>query len=301
MSVNESREQTEAIHAIQREAQTLEGMLLNHSKQAVIRKHQNAQRLLKSIKIINPFANQLTFVSTQTRTRRDHAKYLQLINAVTFLHQYQRESKTVQHQGEWLEYIEVTEQDIAIANELAHAMLGRSLDELPPQTRLLLESIHSLVKVACLREKLNPSAYRFTRKDIRFSSGWSDGQLKIHCKRLEEMEYLLVHKGGRGLSIQYELLYSGQPGHANQLHGLIDTQKLGPKATIPASLREKLGLKTQKAAPSQGQVRPKSGESQPPKNGQKPENANLQPLLVSESLKNTYIEKSTVSAMRLNA
>ncbi len=272
LTVNESREQTEAIHAIQREAQTLEGMLLNHSKQSLIRKHQNAQRLLKPIKVVNPFAHQLTFLSDKTRTRRDHMKYLQLINAVTFLHQYQREVKTIQHdgqgwssvagagcagatQGEWLEYIEVTVDDIAIANELAHAILGRSLDELPPQTRRLLELTYDMVQMACRVEKLDQSAYRFSRRDIRQFTGWSDGQLKIHCKRLEEMEYLLVHKGRRGQSIQYELLYSGQlTDDENQLYGLIDTRQLGSKANIPASLTKKSGQKSKKSAPSQCQV-----------------------------------------------
>ena len=44
-----------------------------------------------------------------------------------------------EHRGEAIEYIEVTREDIAIANRLAHEVLGRSLDELPPQTRRLLE------------------------------------------------------------------------------------------------------------------------------------------------------------------
>ena len=47
--------------------------------------------------------------------------------------------------GRCFEYIEVTLDDIAIANRLAHEVLGRSLDELPPQTRRLLELIDALV------------------------------------------------------------------------------------------------------------------------------------------------------------
>ncbi len=317
LTVNESREQTEAIHSIQREAQTLEGMLLNHSKQGLIRKHRNAQRLLKPIKVVNPFAHQLTFLSDKTRTRRDHMKYLQLINAVTFLHQYQREVKTIKHdgqgwssvagagcagatQGEWLEYIEATVDDIAIANELAHAILGRSLDELPPQTRRLLELTYDMVHSACRAEKLDQSAYRFSRRDIRQFTGWSDGQLKIHCKRLEEMEYLLVHKGRRGQSIQYELLYSGQlTDDENQLYGLIDTRQLGSKANIPASLTKKSGQKSKKSAPSQCQVRPKSGGGQASINAQNTINTVLNSVLDETGLKNTYREK--INPQSLNA
>ena len=44
------------------------------------------------------------------------------------------------------EYVEVTLEDIALANQLAPEVLGRSLDELPPQTRALLGHIRELMK-----------------------------------------------------------------------------------------------------------------------------------------------------------
>lgn len=83
----------------------------------------------------NPFADQLTFQSDKTRMRRDHEKYLTLIDTIALLHQHQREVKTVRHAGTDLAYIEVTLADIECANRLVHEVLGRSLDELPPVTR----------------------------------------------------------------------------------------------------------------------------------------------------------------------
>ena len=44
-----------------------------------------------------------------------------------------------------MDYIEVTPADLAQANALAHEVLGRSLDELPPQTRKLLVLVRELV------------------------------------------------------------------------------------------------------------------------------------------------------------
>ncbi|HAZ3739556.1 TPA: toprim domain-containing protein, partial [Escherichia coli] len=79
LTVNESREQTEAIHAAQRYAQTLEGLLASNEKSYITQLHQNAQRLLRPLNVVNPFASQLTFMSDKTRTRRDHMKYLTLI------------------------------------------------------------------------------------------------------------------------------------------------------------------------------------------------------------------------------
>jgi len=136
LTVNESREQTRAIHARQRAKQTLAGLLASTEREALIELHRNAQRLLKAVHVVNPYADQLSFGDHQTRTRRDHAKYLGLIQAIALLHQHQREVKTVAHRGQVLAYIEVTRGDIALANSVAHEVFGRTLDELPPQTML---------------------------------------------------------------------------------------------------------------------------------------------------------------------
>ena len=142
LTVNESREQTKAIHARQRAKQTLQGLLAANDKTVITECHQNAQRLLKPVLVVNPYADQLTFLDDQTRTRRDHMKYLTLIRAIALLHQHQREVKTVEHRGQHLAYIEATKADIALANSIAHEVLGRTLDELPPQTRRLLILLH---------------------------------------------------------------------------------------------------------------------------------------------------------------
>ncbi|MBA0168485.1 CHC2 zinc finger domain-containing protein [Pectobacterium sp. CFBP8739] len=223
LTVNESREQTEAIHAQQRKAQTLEGLLMENEKGYLTELHQNAQRLLKPLKVVNPFASQLTFLSDKTRTRRDHMKYLTLIQSIALLHQYQREVKTVAHRGQVIEYIEVERSDIVLANRLAHEILGRTLDEMPPQTRRLLLLIQQWVK-----ESGQPKAeYHFTRKQLRDAVQWGDTQLKIHLARLVELEYLMLHK--RGLTFCYELLFDGDAqGDNAHLCGLIDV----PEAAV---------------------------------------------------------------------
>lgn len=217
LSVNESREQTEAIHALQRHKQTLEGLLMENEKGYLTELHQNAQRLLKPLKVVNPFASQLTFLSDKTRTRRDHMKYLTLIQSIALLHQYQREVKTVEHRGQVIEYIEVERSDIVLANRLAHEILGRTLDEMPPQTRKLLLLIQDWIA-----DSGQPKAeYHFTRKQLRDAVQWGDTQLKIHLARLVELEYLLLHK--RGLTFCYELLFDGDAQADNtHLCGLID-------------------------------------------------------------------------------
>jgi DNA primase len=227
LTVNESREQTQAIHVMQRKQQTLEGLLQNEDRKRLVQLHRNAQRLLKPLLVANPFAEQLTFIDDKTRTRRDHMKYLTLIRAIALLHQYQREIKRISHNGQALEYIEVTLADIETANHLAHEVLGRTLEELPPQTCTLLKQIKTMVASACKAQGIAQEHYRFSRRDVREACGWGNTQLKVHLQRLEELEYLLVHRGGRGQSIVYELLYDGDLENRKHLMGLIDIEKLG--------------------------------------------------------------------------
>ncbi len=93
LSVNEDRQQTRAIHHAQRQAKTLEGLINRAERAEVLKTHQNAQRLLRPLLVANPYATRLTFIDHQTRTRRDHMKYLTLIQGIALLHQYQRPVK----------------------------------------------------------------------------------------------------------------------------------------------------------------------------------------------------------------
>ena len=227
LTVNENREQTQAIHARQRSKRTLAG--LREKKQATqrLKQHQNAQRLLKPLLVVNPYAEHLTFLNEQTRTRRDHEKYLTLIDTIALLHQYQRPIKTDTLDGEVTEYIEVTINDIEIANTLAHEVLGRTLDELPPQTRKLLTELKTMVNADCQRLAIKQTDYHFTRREIRERLHWTYDQVRVHLDRLIQMEYILVHRGGRGQSFVYELLYDGDDQNSQpHLNGLIDIEQL---------------------------------------------------------------------------
>ncbi|MCF6252019.1 MAG: hypothetical protein L3J75_12225 [Methylococcaceae bacterium] len=187
LTVNETREQTAAIQHQQRFEDTLEGLLANQTKENILKLHRNAQRLLKTLKVVNPYADQLTFLSDKTRTRRDHAKYLTLIKTITLLHQHQRETKLINHQGQAVEYIEVTLDDIETANQIAHEVLGRTLDELPPQTRRLLNLINQHINQQCKEQELQRSDYRFSRREVREFTDWGNTQIRVHMDRLTDM------------------------------------------------------------------------------------------------------------------
>jgi hypothetical protein len=227
LTINESREQTAAIHQRQRQARTLQGLVAGKAAAAIRRAHQAAQTLLRPMAVINPYAEALTFRSESTRMRRDHAKYLTLIDAIAFLHQHQRAVKTSAEGGQVTEYVEVTVADIALANRLAGEVLGRSLDELPPQTRRVLGSVVTLVESRRREQALAREGVRFTRRELRAVAGITDTALRVHVERLVDLEYLLAHRGGQGQRFVYELLFDGDlSAHTPQMIGLLDVATL---------------------------------------------------------------------------
>jgi hypothetical protein len=158
-----------------------------------------------------------------------------------------------------LEYIETSREDIKLANRLAHRILGRTLDEMPPQTRRLLALIHAWVSDRAEREGIKANEVRFTRRDIREETGWSDSQLKLHCARLTDMEYLLLHGGGRGSLMRYELLYDGQKEGERHLCGLIEADELDNDADLSGLAGKKSGQEDKQSGSSLAQVGGMSG------------------------------------------
>ena len=226
LSVDEGREQTRAIHQLQRDKRTLQGLIARREKETLITLHQNAQRLLKPLAILNPFTQYLTFPDQTTRLRRDHEKYLTLIDTIAFLHQHQREIKTAQRGQQAIDYIEVTLADIELANRIAHEVLGRSLDELPPQTRRLMKLTDQYVNAECARQNIKRADFHFSRRSLREAISWGDTQLKIHLSRLTELEYLVAHRTKTG-GFDYELVYDvPEDSHTLRFPGLADIDAL---------------------------------------------------------------------------
>ena len=265
LSVDEGRAQTEAIHARQRAKRTLQGLRAKQDKAQVLAIHRNAQRLLRPLAVVNPYADQLTFLSDKTRTRRDHEKYLTLIDVIALLHQHQRQVKNLAGAHGGLDYIEVQASDIAHANALAHAVLGASLDELPPVTRRVLGEVVRLVAQRMQAQQLPRADIRFSRKDVRDASGMSATQLRVHLERLVQLEYLLTHRGTRGQSFEYELLYDGDGQQAAHLSGLLE---IGTESA-PAKPSSR-GEAPHNAGPTRVQNAPNAGTSPSPETAAEP-------------------------------
>jgi DNA primase catalytic core len=304
LTVDEGRSQTEAIHQLQRQKRTLQGLQSKLEKQSLISLHQNAQRLLKSLRVVNPYADQLTFLSDKTRTRRDHEKYLTLIDAIALLHQYQRPIKTlpsrIAHDKQPLAYIEVTPDDIQAANALAHEVLGRSLDELPPQTRKLLAYLMDIVNEQCATKQLLRNDIRLSRKEIRALTGWGDTQLRAHLERLLQMEYLLAYREGNGGSYRYELLYDGDTVQTLYLSGLLDPAKLQASAeSSNTTMAKSRGDGSEVAGRLRGGSGPVAPRSQDQKKPAKPDAAQDTAIISAKSEETHSYPLNNISASYL--
>jgi len=124
----------------------------------------------------------------------------------------------------------VTLEDIEAANKIAPEVLGRSLDELPPQTRRLLGFVKELVKSKLkATQGLEQQVCFFSRRELRVLSGWTQIQIRRHLECLVDLEYLTIESGRKGVAMKYKLLTDL---HENMEHahiGLIDVNKLRMK------------------------------------------------------------------------
>lgn len=277
ITINEDREQTRRIQSLQRHRRTAAGLTAGRHDAVHLRElHADAQRLLRTLPVVIPDVELLDFPDTQLRMRRDHEKFLTLIETVAFLHQYQRE---IRKEGD-MEYIVATEEDVALAAFLAGEVFGISLDDLAPQTRKLLELIEAMVTEGASRHNVEKRMFRFTRRDVREYTNWGDSRLKKHIARLEDLEYLLVHGGGRGQFIEYELAYNGEGDDGSPFVPGLTAGRYAPlREELVNFLKEKSRFfdeksrqNEQKSPSSHPQVTPESRPSHGQKNASNPLN-----------------------------
>jgi len=299
-SVDESPEQTKAILEAQRNRHTLEGLRRRKLHESVCKRHHAFQRLLKPVPVVNPFEPLLSYAEDRLAVRRDNPKYLNLILAVTFLHQMQRPVKHDAESGQ--DYIETTLSDIAIANQLAASLFGQTLDELSRPSRELLKLIRKMADGLNKADRqhgpkiIGGSVPTFTRRAVREFTGWSDYQVKIHIKQLEELEYLVPISGRRGQSFCYRLAWEGEGLDGERfLPGLVPVEELRRKAEVVGLLSEQGGSKTEVVGPPtklEGSSRAQVGPGQ---NGQHPHEHRRKSRSVQklEKKNGTHIEAHT--------
>ena len=205
---DESREQTERIHASQREKYSLSRLKTGgERKKRIIRQHQSAQRLLVKRNIVNDFAPFLDFPTSLMRMRRDHDRFLDLIACVCFLRQYQ---KRTEQSGE-LSFIRCDLEDYRTAwTIMVSGVLSSTMRELPAGAQVLYEEIRGYARKAAEAQQLDVSQVSMTQRDIRELTGLSQTTVKAGIRQLVDYEYLRVNRGGRERSKGFYSLVSDE-------------------------------------------------------------------------------------------
>jgi len=164
---------------------------------------RNVQRVLKPIKVINPYAEYLELPGSVFKPRRTNSHYLQFIEAITFYKQTQRESKvdtqTTAKAGQaGEEYIETTIEDIQEANELITEILLRKSDTLTGACRDYLERLKMYLKVN--------KQTTFTNAEIRRNLRVKETTLRRYNKQLLAEYYIRRIRNAKTKSYAYEIV-----------------------------------------------------------------------------------------------
>jgi DNA primase catalytic core len=228
--LNSGQDQTEHIHTRQRWQYTLAGRLHEADRQAIMLKHQNAQRLLRPLEVVLPFAEALTFPAMKPRTRRDQPKFLNMVCVVAFAHQYRKEVKVMQRGAATIEYVEANLEDYAVAYELARTLFAVSMDELDKRARELFALILEMVTAkwydkhppvaadpnllgeeepAAPAEPTPPElmGLAFTRRELVTWAKWSGHSVHAALDNLVENELLRTPGGRPGQTFVYYIQF----------------------------------------------------------------------------------------------
>lgn len=181
---------------------------------------QNVQRVLKPIKVVNPYAMRLSLPQSVFKPRRTNSHYLQFIEAITFYKQYQREQKVNEETGEI--HIETTIEDIEEANELITEVLLRKSDLLNGACRSFFESLKAYLK------KENQTT--FTNAEIRRALRINPSNQKRYMIQLQLADLVKRTKENKRKGFLYEVSdYSDYETTNKQikdlLQGIIDKLK----------------------------------------------------------------------------
>jgi len=194
--LDESEQQDQNIMDYQRQLSA--GKIDVYKQKEVQEFLQNVQRVLKPIRVINPFAEQLVLPKTVFKPRRTNNHYLQFIEAITFYYQYKREKQYNKETGE--EYIEVTIEDIINANYLLKEVLLRKSDELTGSCRNYLETLKTYLKAKKKKE--------FTGLEIRTQLRIKESTLRNYHKHLQLLGYIKRNTNKKTRSYTFELVVS---------------------------------------------------------------------------------------------
>ena len=168
---------------------------INHEEEQLAKyRLQDAQRMLKPIKVVNPYAQYIDLPESVFKPRRSMYLLLSFIETITFYSQYQR---IVKQNSNGQHYIESTVQDVEMAFSLLKETLFRKSDELNGACRNFLESLKRYLQ----EEK----AISFKTNDVRKTMRMNPSNLKRYMIELTRFGFLKTVGGNKYKGYEYQL------------------------------------------------------------------------------------------------
>ena len=214
--IDESEEQTKKIFNTQNLIYLPDNGMLNDETKEIIWKHKTMQRLLKPVKVIIDYVDQIKFPTSQLRLRRDRLKFLSLIECFAFLYQYQRERKMINNQ----EYILADIKDYEMAYNLAEKIMADTLSVIHQKSRELL----NYIKVILKRKGKNS----FTVSDLENETNWNSLKVRRYLKQLMNEEYIERAISGQGKRAVYSVCTNKNMA-SKVLSGILTPEELKKK------------------------------------------------------------------------
>jgi len=188
VSTDESEAQTRAVHEAQRGKYAGGRRAVREAERAaVLLRHRAAQRLLTPVAIVNPYVELLDFPTRMMRTRRDHERFLDLIAAVCFLRQFQKERRA-DEDGQT--YVACDMADYRIAYRVLAAILPSTLSSIPRLVQDIYEELRTLAGRKAEREGILATDVELSQREIREATGLAHHQVKRALRVLADYEYV---------------------------------------------------------------------------------------------------------------
>ena len=189
--IDTSSEQDKRIMTYQK---SLSSGKINHQEEhQITQKLKNVQRLLKPIKVVNPYSELIDLPDEVFKPRRTLLLLLSFIETITFYHQWQRSVRTDSQSNS--QYIESTKEDVDAAFSLLKEVLFSKSDELTKAARLFLEKLKTQVK----------DGEVFYTQEIRKKLRISSSTIHRHIRELKINGYLKYKGGNKYRGYEYQI------------------------------------------------------------------------------------------------
>jgi DNA primase catalytic core len=199
ITLNMTKEQTERILDYQRKLASPDGIKLLEERERLCDFYRHVQREVKTLPVLNYLTPYLEFSSESHQARRDHKKYLTLCEIITLIFQKQREK--IYKDGKLCVKTHLI--DLALCHFIFRRIFGRSLDDLPIQTRNFMDKLIKYFLEVSKSKEIPFDQIWFSRKEMTEITRLSMNRTHVHINKLLFNEYVICRRDQNGFSYRF--------------------------------------------------------------------------------------------------